>query len=137
MKLRKRKREDEGSYKKRKVTLETDASTETVIAQTVEVEESQPVVKTVRISQRALTVPRKGEYEINDSHPIPELDHEHEVVIHNHATGLNPIDWKTVDYNFCMPEFPWINGREMAGVVEKVGSEVSRFRVGDKVWTSQ
>jgi NADPH:quinone reductase-like Zn-dependent oxidoreductase len=57
-------------------------------------------------------------------------------VISNHATGLNPIDYKSVDYNFCLPEFPWVTGREMAGVVEAVGSAVTDVKVGDHVWTS-
>ncbi|KAI4596476.1 hypothetical protein KJ359_005230 [Pestalotiopsis sp. 9143b] len=36
----------------------------------------------------------------------------------------------------CMPEFPWVNGRELAGVVEAVGSAVSNIGPGDRVWTS-
>ncbi|KAB5549630.1 hypothetical protein GE09DRAFT_1223451 [Coniochaeta sp. 2T2.1] len=31
-------------------------------------------------------------------------------------TSLNHIDWKSVEYNFCLPELPWVTGREMAGV---------------------
>ncbi|TVY90942.1 G patch domain-containing protein, partial [Lachnellula willkommii] len=65
-----------------------------------------------------------------------KLAHEHEVVISNRATGLNPIDYKSVDYNFCLPEFPWVTGREMAGVVEMVGAGVRDVKVGDHVWTS-
>lgn len=80
-------------------------------------------------------VAAKRTYAIVD-HPFPELQHEKEVVISNRATGLNPIDYKSVDYNFCMPAFPWVNGREMAGVVEVVGKEVEGLRVGDRVWTS-
>lgn len=58
-------------------------------------------------------------------------------MIRNYAVGLNPIDWKSVDYNFCLPAFPWVTGREMAGVVERVGSEVKGCKVGDRVWTSK
>jgi hypothetical protein len=89
-------------------------------------------------SNRALIVASKGTYGFTE-HPFPELEHEREVVIRNYATGLNPIDFKSVDYNFCLPEFPWVTGREMAGTVEHVGREVERegeIRVGDKVWTS-
>ncbi|RDW65502.1 hypothetical protein BP5796_10194 [Coleophoma crateriformis] len=87
-------------------------------------------------SQRALTVCSKGKYALVDDFPAPELQHEQEVVIRNYAVGLNPIDWKSVDYNFCLPAFPWVTGREMAGVVERVGSEVKGCKVGDRVWTS-
>lgn len=87
-------------------------------------------------TQKALTVARKGEYEYVGTWPLPELQNENEVIIKNYATGLNPVDWKNVDYNFCLPSFPWITGREMAGVVQKVGSEVTTCKVGDKAWTS-
>lgn len=85
---------------------------------------------------RALVVASKGTYDYAD-HPFPEMAHAKEVVIKNMATGLNPIDYKSVDYNFCLPEFPWITGREMSGVVEEVGDEVEGIKVGDLVWTSE
>lgn len=86
-------------------------------------------------SNRALIVAAKGAYDFVDL-PFPTLSHEQEVVISNRATGLNPIDYKSVDYNFCLPEFPWVTGREMAGVVEMVGPGVRDVKVGDHVWTS-
>lgn len=86
-------------------------------------------------TNRALIVASKRQYDIVDE-PFPAYNDD-EVVISNYAVGLNPIDWKSVDYNFCLPEFPWITGREMAGVVEKVGSDVIDFKVGDRVWTSE
>ncbi|TVY35559.1 Trans-enoyl reductase [Lachnellula occidentalis] len=89
----------------------------------------------IQKSNRALIVAAKGAYSFADL-PFPILSHEHEVVISNRATGLNPIDYKSVDYNFCLPEFPWITGREMAGVVEMVGAGVRDVKVGDHVWTS-
>jgi len=92
--------------------------------------EVQPIRK-----NRVLVVASKGTYGFADE-PFPELAHDKEVVISNRATGLNPIDYKSVDYNFCLPEFPWVTGREMAGVVEEVGSGVTDVKVGDHVWTS-
>lgn len=56
----------------------------------------------------ALQVVRKGIYELSNSCPCPEFRGDEEVMIRNYATGLNPIDWKSVDYNFCLPEFPWV-----------------------------
>lgn len=35
-----------------------------------------------------------------------------------------------------MPAFPWVNGREMSGTVERVGSAVTGLKPGDSVWTS-
>ncbi|KAI1340157.1 GroES-like protein [Xylariaceae sp. FL0016] len=85
--------------------------------------------------QKALIVARKGEYEIRHDFPIPEIG-EDEVMIRSHYVGLNPIDWKSVDYNFCLPQFPWVTGREMSGVVARVGSKVKSLHKGDSVWTS-
>ncbi|KAI1408311.1 GroES-like protein [Hypoxylon sp. FL1857] len=85
--------------------------------------------------QKALVVARKGEYEIRHDFPMPIVGDD-EIMIRSHYVGLNPIDWKSVDYNFCLPEFPWVTGREMSGVVAQVGSAVTTFKEGDSVWTS-
>jgi NADPH:quinone reductase-like Zn-dependent oxidoreductase len=79
----------------------------------------------------------KHTYALVDDHPFPSLESDDEIVISTRAVGLNPIDWKSVDYNFCLPAFPWVTGREMAGIVEAVGSNVRDFKVGDRVWTSE
>ncbi|EHL03149.1 putative protein TOXD [Glarea lozoyensis 74030] len=92
-------------------------------------------VKLVPRTNRAFVVASKGTYGFQDD-PFPEMEHDQEIIISNRATGLNPIDYKSVDYNFCLPSFPWITGREMAGVVEAVGSGVKDIKVGDHVWTS-
>lgn len=85
--------------------------------------------------QKALVIARKGEYEIRHDFPMHTVG-EDEIMIRSHYVGLNPIDWKSVDYNFCLPEFPWVTGREMSGVVAQVGSAVKNFEEGDSVWTS-
>ncbi|KFA54954.1 hypothetical protein S40293_02305 [Stachybotrys chartarum IBT 40293] len=87
-------------------------------------------------TQSALLVTADRSYKIVADFPVPQTLAPHEVMIRNHATGLNHIDWKSVDYNFCLPELPWITGREMAGVVERVGAGVTKYQPGDKVWTS-
>lgn len=86
---------------------------------------------------RALAVVAKREYAIVEDYPYPSISHDREVIISSRAVGLNPIDWKSVDYNFCLPAFPWVTGREMAGVIEQVGSGVTNFKVGQRVWTSK
>lgn len=57
--------------------------------------------------QKALVIARKGEYEIRHDFPMHTVG-EDEIMIRSHYVGLNPIDWKSVDYNFCLPEFPWV-----------------------------
>jgi NADPH:quinone reductase-like Zn-dependent oxidoreductase len=88
------------------------------------------------LTQRALLVVDEGTYELSASHPVPRLLSDNEVIIATHAVGLNPIDWKSVAYNFCLPAFPWITGRELSGRVVAVGSSVKGLSVGEKVWTS-
>ncbi|KAH7303855.1 chaperonin 10-like protein [Stachybotrys elegans] len=86
-------------------------------------------------SQKALVVTKTRDYAIEHAFPVPHVA-DNEVMIRTVAVGLNPIDWKSVDYNFCLPELPWITGREMSGVVESVGKSVTTWQAGDKVWTS-
>jgi NADPH:quinone reductase-like Zn-dependent oxidoreductase len=84
---------------------------------------------------QALLVNRDYQYELTET-SRPRLG-PHEIIIRTKAIGLNPIDWKTLAYKFCMPSLPWINGRECAGVIESVGAAVGKtLRVGQRVWTS-
>lgn len=64
---------------------------------------------------RALVVASKGCYALHDT-PFPVMENDTEIIIWNRATGLNPIDYKSVGYNFCLPSLPWITGREMLGI---------------------
>lgn len=73
------------------------------------------------------------EYKLTQNHCIPELESEHEILVKVIAVGLNPIDWKGPDYNFGLPSLPWINGRDLAGVVVKAHRNLRRIRVGDVV----
>ena len=88
-------------------------------------------------TQSALAVVEGRKYQIIHDFPAPQDLGPHEVLIRTHAVGLNHIDWKSVDYNYCLPAFPWVIGREMAGVVERVGSAVDSIHVGERVWTSK
>jgi alcohol dehydrogenase len=60
-----------------------------------------------------------------------------QVQIHVRAVGLNPIDYKTRQGAVRIINrltFPAVAGNELAGVVSAVGSGVSRFSTGDKVY---
>ncbi|THZ66224.1 GroES-like protein [Aureobasidium pullulans] len=63
--------------------------------------------------------------------PLPKTDDE--LVVEIRAIGLNPVDWKSIDYNFAIPQLPYIAGRDFAGVVVRAPAASSRLRVGDLV----
>lgn len=60
-----------------------------------------------------------------------------ELLVRLHAAGINPFDWKVADgaLKDAVPHaFPLILGSDGAGTVEQVGTGVTRFRPGDRVY---
>lgn len=111
-------------------------TTESQLTLRIPYPETKRIPRRPRKSNRALTVSAEHTYALIEEHPFPSLETDDEIIISTRAVGLNPIDWKSVDYNSCLPAFPWVTGREMAGIVEEIGSSVKDFNVGDRVWTS-
>ncbi len=71
-----------------------------------------------------------GELPIPDPRPT-------EVLVKVGAVSVNPIDTYIRSGAVSMiSQFPYVIGSDLAGTVEKVGSEVKRFKVGDRVWGS-
>lgn len=60
-----------------------------------------------------------------------------DVLIKVYATSVNPIDWKIRKglKKDGAPHFPMILGRDVSGVIEKVGDRVSGFEPGDEVFS--
>jgi NADPH:quinone reductase len=68
--------------------------------------------------------------------PIPEIGAD-EVLIRVRAAGVNPFDWKVADGVLKGKKehrFPLILGFDAAGVVERVGADVTRLFEGDEVY---
>jgi NADPH:quinone reductase-like Zn-dependent oxidoreductase len=68
--------------------------------------------------------------------PIPEIGTD-EVLIRVRAAGVNPFDWKVADgvlKDEKEHRFPLILGFDAAGVVERVGADVTRLSEGDEVY---
>ncbi|HDR4736343.1 TPA: NADP-dependent oxidoreductase [Bacillus cereus] len=68
--------------------------------------------------------------------PTPEIN-EYEVLAEIHAASINPIDFKIRDGKVKMLlkyEMPLIFGNDFSGVIVKVGSKVTRFKVGDEIY---
>ena len=83
-------------------------------------------------TQKALVVPEKqGQRKVIDL-PIPTPGPK-DVLVKVFATALNPVDWKIHAYGLFLDTFPAILGTDAAGVVEKVGAEVTNVAKGDKV----
>lgn len=69
--------------------------------------------------------------------PEPEVG-PYDVLIALRAASLNPVDFKIREgkLRFVLPyRFPLVLGNDGAGVVTRVGEQVTRFRAGDEVYT--
>jgi len=89
-------------------------------------------MKAVRIHQYG----KATELKYEDA-PMPALGAT-DVLVKTVATSVNPVDWKIREgylktmINYTMP---LILGLDVSGVVEAVGKDVSRFKVGDAVYS--
>jgi NADPH:quinone reductase-like Zn-dependent oxidoreductase len=73
--------------------------------------------------------------------PVPEVQ-EGEVLIRVGYAGVNPSDSKTrsgqsarAGYRYREVNFPFVTGLDAAGIVERIGSNVTEFSQGDRVIT--
>jgi NADPH2:quinone reductase len=65
----------------------------------------------------------------------PVISNPSQVKVRLKAAGVNPVDTKIRRHGLlCYKPLPAILGCDGAGEVVEVGSEVSRFKPGDKVW---
>ncbi|OSS47450.1 hypothetical protein B5807_07219 [Epicoccum nigrum] len=86
-------------------------------------------------NRAAWILANKQSFQIQDA-PYPSPGPT-EIVIRNHAVAINPIDWIMQDqgtgFAFRWIKFPFIFGSDVAGQVVQVGSDITRFKVGDRV----
>ena len=71
----------------------------------------------------------------NASRPYPV---DKEVLVRVHAAGINPVDWKIREGHLkemLHHTLPLVLGWDVSGVVESLGSAVTRFKVGDEVFS--
>lgn len=69
--------------------------------------------------------------------PVPTVN-EHDVLIEVYATGLNLLDSKIKSGEFKLflaYKFPLTLGHDVAGVVTQIGKSITKFRVGDEVYS--
>ena len=86
-------------------------------------------------TQKALVAASQdAPWELRTDWPVPKPGPK-EVLVKVVSTALNPIDWKIHKgpYDFFATTYPFILGLDGAGIVEKVGAEVTNVAKGDKM----
>ncbi len=86
---------------------------------------------------KAILMTTAGSAEVLALHNIekPELPSPHHLRVKLAAAGVNPLDTKLRAKPIYHPDkLPAILGCDGAGIVEKIGSAVTRFKVGDAVY---
>ena len=74
---------------------------------------------------------------VYEDSPLPHPG-EGEVLIKVHAAGINPVDWKVREGHLkemLHHTFPLILGWDVSGVVETLGTSITRLKVGDEVYS--
>ena len=68
--------------------------------------------------------------------PIPTID-RNDVLVKIKYAGVNPLDNMIIreEVKFIVPyDLPCVMGNEFSGIIDKIGSDVTEFKVGDKVY---
>ena len=68
--------------------------------------------------------------------PLPSIGDE-DVLVKIKAAGVNPLDNMIIqgDVKLIVPyKFPLVMSNEFVGVIERIGSNVSKFSVGERVY---
>ncbi|MGW5981379.1 NADP-dependent oxidoreductase [Bacillus mycoides] len=86
---------------------------------------------------RAMVIDKYGKVPIRMTEmPTPEIN-EYEVLAEIHAASINPIDFKIRDGKVKLLlkyKMPLILGNDFSGVIVKVGTKVTQFKVGDEIY---
>jgi len=90
-----------------------------------------------RMSMKAVLMTAAGSPDVLQLQEVekPSLPSPHHLRVKLAAAGVNPLDTKLRTKSFLFPNsLPAILGCDGAGTVEKIGSAVTRFKVGDQVY---
>ena len=87
---------------------------------------------------KAIVVREFGEPDVMklEEMPTPEPTGS-QVLVRIRAAGVNPVDtYLRTGIHAHAPKLPYTPGKDGAGIVEAVGPEVSKFKIGDRVYTA-
>jgi len=96
------------------------------------------IAQSAKPTMKAIVVHEYGGPEVlkYEDTPRPELK-ENQILVRVIAAGVNPVDGMIRSGMFAKYEkttFPMILGSDIAGVVEKTGSKITKFKAGDPVY---
>jgi NADPH:quinone reductase-like Zn-dependent oxidoreductase len=83
-------------------------------------------------SNNAAILPHRQGLLTTGQRPVPSPG-SLELLVRNKVVAANPSDWKVQTYGVLINDFPAVLGSELTGVVTAVGSDVTRFKAGDRV----
>ena len=100
-----------------------------------------PMISTgqpARPTMKAIVVHEYGGPEVLKYEDVPRPEpKDDQILVRVIAAGVNPVDGLIRSGMFAKYEkaaFPMIPGADIAGVVEKAGSKITKFRMGDPVY---
>lgn len=77
--------------------------------------------------------PDNDTFSVNEL-PVPKAE-GHDVLVKVDACGLNPVDGKVKYWKGAVSSMDarWVNGLDVSGTIVEMGSDVSGFKVGDRI----
>jgi NADPH:quinone reductase-like Zn-dependent oxidoreductase len=89
---------------------------------------------TAKETMKAVQIHAYGGPEVLQYEDVPQPQPKaNEILVRVHAAGVNPIDWK-IREGYLSATLPMIMGIDFSGVVDSVGSAVTKYRSGDAVF---
>ena len=105
---------------------------------TAAVLQGMSLAQSAKTTMKAIVVHEYGGPEVLKYEDVPRPEpKEDQILVRVIAAGVNPVDAMIRSGMFAKYEkdvFPIIPGADIAGVVEKVGSKITRFKTGDPVF---
>lgn len=91
-----------------------------------------PLLLTLAMSQKALFLTAAhGDYKLSER-PIPTPAPD-QILVQVKSLSLNPVEWKIVDFNYFVKEYPAVLGSDASGDIVEVGEAVQGFSKNDRV----
>src|SRR5436853_5077862 len=91
--------------------------------------------QSARSTMKAIVVHEYGGPEVlkYEDAPRPEPK-EDEILIRTMAASVNPVDASIRSGHYRRGSLPFTPGLDLAGVVEKTGAKITKFKAGDSVY---